>query len=294
MKIGIWVLGFALWTWAGIFDLQGESAKQALKSSPIPYQKLQWDSQGHLALLDYAMPADMGDESFWELMDWLSDGQSWMEVDPTGILPKDIKNQIQGAVQVFYHESPAGQALLAVARKKPHSILTVIGILADTTSEQPLQCKAGDMSVVLGDYRKEGNRWVHRADSSLFATILKTGKLRLDYHSPDQEPFPIPQNYTKMEEGERRQLQREYQDYFRHEFGIAVRAFIESTPGLFQWQTWHWLRWGGRYLPTVKQIDALLRTPSIQELELLRLKCSDGRNVHIRTNLNGSYQMEIQ
>jgi len=132
----------------------------------------------------------------------------------------------------------------------------------------------------------------HQEDSRI-TVVAFPRKLNMVLRAPDVEPFPVVSDFATLSEPEQREQVEVYSSYFQHEFGLMVHSFLETTPGLFNWQIWQWFPHKELFISKA-EVRALLRSgqrPS--RIELFRATCQDGRKLRFWSNGQGTMGMDL-
>lgn len=150
--------------------------------------------------------------------------------------------------------------------------------------------------VVLRDYRQINETdFVHRDKDNLKVRLLKNG-MRFTYEKRGDDPLRIDPGYAAMSFTEKEAVLREYEDYFKYEYSLMLRAFVQSTRGIFNWQPWHWYmpEWNAKCLMSRKELDAILRQGFFPPLmTLFKAKTVAGETVEFKTDGRGYSELLI-
>lgn len=151
--------------------------------------------------------------------------------------------------------------------------------------------------VVLRDYRQvNGGEYVHRDQPNLKAFISEN-IIRFTYEKKGEEPLVIDPEYPRKSMVEKRVVLRDFQDFFKYEYSLMLRAFVQSTRGVFNWQAWHWYMasWNSRYVLSDGELDAILTTGVTPKFfTLFRAKTAKGESIEFRTNGSGFSELLIK
>jgi hypothetical protein len=150
--------------------------------------------------------------------------------------------------------------------------------------------------VVLRDYRQiNETEFVHRDKDNLKVRLLNSG-MRFTYEKRGEEPLRIDPGYASMSFTEKEAVLREYEDYFKYEYSLMLRAFVQSTRGIFNWQPWHWYmaEWNAKFMMKREELEAILVSGVLPPMfTLFSTKTARNESVVLRTNGNGYWEMEI-
>jgi hypothetical protein len=150
--------------------------------------------------------------------------------------------------------------------------------------------------VVLRDYRQiNETEFVHRDKDNLKVRLLNSG-MRFTYEKKGEEPLRIDPGYASMSFTEKEAVLREYEDYFKYEYSLMLRAFVQSTRSIFNWQPWHWYmpEWNAKCLMSRKELDAILKQGYFPPLlTLFKTKTAAGETVEFKTDGRGYSELLI-
>jgi hypothetical protein len=287
------------------FSVDSALVAPQLASAPVKASQQEW-KDGHLVRVRFDSPRAFGGELLWALLDWAAGESGWMEIDPSGEVNRDLRPLIKGATQSWFLQSPGSVTLLAVLRSRASASLEFKAIPKMSPDVKvPLECRFNGSLNPFGDFILETSencdlnfqqtcRLVHRDDPRLRLEVRKKG-LSMTLRIPDADPFPMVGNFAQLPEQEKRDQIAEYRTYFTHELALAARSFLETTPGIFNWQVWNWMDWVKDGLVSNAEIRALLEsgtTPS--HMEIYRATCKDGRKLLFWSDGRGTLGMELK
>lgn len=151
-------------------------------------------------------------------------------------------------------------------------------------------------NVVFRDYEQVSeNEFVHRDRPNLKIRILKNGML-WTYENPVETPLVLESGYASKTFVEKKSILRDYEDYFKYEYSLMLRAFVQSVRGVFNWQPWHWYmqEWNAPYMMEREELEAILvRGVLPSSWTLFKAKTSQGELVEFRTNGNGFSELQV-
>lgn len=154
-----------------------------------------------------------------------------------------------------------------------------------------------DPLVVLRDYRQvNDNEFVHRDQPNLKAYVTKN-TIRLSYEKRGENPLVLDPDYSKKNMMEKRVVLRDFDDYFKYEYSLMLRAFVQSTRGIFNWQAWHWYMasWNGKFMMKKEELEAILSRGITPDFFILfKAVTPKGESVELRTNGSGLSILEIK
>jgi|GEM_PF-2898390 len=287
------------------FDMDSASAVTELHSIPVKPSKVEWNN-GKLSRLRFDKTNAFGGEELWGLLDWVGGEAAWMEIDLGGLVAPEIRAVIGKSTQAWFRQSPGSDALVATLAGKASASLDVHAIrIISKEVKVPLECRYQGQQEPFDDFvlensglcalnSKEVCHYVHREDSRLRLDASKQA-IHWVIRIPDPEPFPLVPNFRNLAQDAQRRTMDDYLSYFNHELGLAVRSFVESTPGIFNWQIWHWYNWGPDSGLSRTELRALLESGQQPgKLDIFSSSCKDGRKVRIWSDAHGTLGMDLQ
>lgn len=151
-------------------------------------------------------------------------------------------------------------------------------------------------AVVFRDYEQiSETEFVHRDRPALKIKMLKNGML-FTYENRVEVPLTLDATYSTKTFVEKRTMLRDYEDYFRYEYSLMLRAFVQSVRGVFNWQPWHWYmaEWNGKYVMQRDELEAILEKGVMpSSFTLFKAKTAQGEVIEFRTNGNGYSELQI-
>ena len=150
--------------------------------------------------------------------------------------------------------------------------------------------------VVFRDYRQvNASEFVHLDRPNLKVTATDKS-IRFSYTNPDATPLRFDRDFAKKTVVEKKNEVRNYRDFFDYEYVLMLRAFVQSTRGLFNWQAWHWYMpaFNSRAMISDSELEAILsKGVPPQSFTIFKMKATGGQWVEFKTNGNGFYEMVI-
>ena len=148
--------------------------------------------------------------------------------------------------------------------------------------------------VVFRDYEQINDKeLVHRDRSSLRVQLLKNG-FRFTYEKKEDKPLRMEPDYAQKTFAEKKSILRDYEDYFKYEYSLMLRAFVQSTRGIFNWQPWHWYmpEWNAKYMLKREELEAILIKGAFPPLiTLFKAKTAVGETIEFKTNGSGYWEL---
>jgi hypothetical protein len=120
--------------------------------------------------------------------------------------------------------------------------------------------------------------------------------IRFTYDKADKTPLRFDRDFAKKTFVEKRSEVRSYMDYFRYEYALMLRAFVQSVRGLFNWQPWHWYMDSWNYSAFIKpdELESILSRGFPPEyVTIFKTRAATGESVEFRVNGNGFFEMDI-
>lgn len=242
--------------------------------------------------------------ALFSLLDSLNGNGEWSEIDAQGFLEPMLKIKVKGARQAWFSWVPGQPPQIVVLQGKP-GVLKAEAVPSFTIAKAvPLTYRYTGGLEPFADFERyeKGGRCgagdpctlIHREDNDL-QVIVEGRHVRMGYRNPDVDGLAFPTGFAQYSDQEKVRVVSEYRDFFRHELAVMLRAFIHTSPGLFNWQPWHWPAFSEKYLITSPELYALFNTGHAPSLfRVMQLRCSGGETVRFETDGNGAFYMEIQ
>ena len=151
--------------------------------------------------------------------------------------------------------------------------------------------------VVFRDYRQiSETEYVHRDKDNLKVKLLSSGMI-FSYEKKGDEPLYMVKDYDSKTLDEKASILTDYEDYFKYEYSLMLRAFVQSVRGVFNWQPWHWYMpsWNSKWMLKRNELEAILKrgvAPSF--FKLFKATTVAGETIEFRTNGNGYSELEIR
>lgn len=247
-----------------------------------------------------AFPKFNAAELFADL-DKVGNNGNWMEYDRKSIEDPSVKDVLK--------KYPDYKAAWGIAEKGSVARLAVLSKKQDKEYLSVFNLKGFDAKpyalvlkdtlypeVILADYRGIAeNLFAHRDDPALKIQLFNKG-LKFTYDKPDAMPLRFDESFKNRSSEEKREIVSEYVDFFKYEYSLMVRAFVQSTRGIFNWQAWHWYmpEWYGRYFISSEEIQGMLSSYARPAMfTIFKARTAKDVLVEMRTDGNGHYEMSI-
>ncbi|WP_290743848.1 hypothetical protein [Fibrobacter sp. UBA4309] len=244
-----------------------------------------------------------GDRLF-AVLDSVGGTGTWMEWDVNGVKDPSVMLALDPLLkqkdkpEMVWVLSERSKPLLAVlVPKGKGEVLLFYEVAAfDAKPEKLSMNRVLTPSVVFRDYRQVApGEFVHLDKPDLKITA-NDKRVRFTYSKPDNTPLRFDSDYSKKTFVEKHAELRDYMDFLRYEYSLMLRAFVQSTRGMFNWQPWHWYmpEWNAGAFISEKELEAILMKGVKPEMfTLFKKKAAGGEIVEMRTSGNGFYEMTV-
>ena len=252
-------------------------------------------------LAKFDSPKPFSGERLFFVLDSLGGGGNWMEWDAKGIQDPSVNSAIsslEAKPEMVWILSERKKPLLAalVARGAGETLVFCELPALDAKPEALRLTEVMDPNVVFRDYRQVSpNEFVHRDKDNLRVMVAEQ-RIRFVYVNPDKEPLKFDPDFSTKTIVEKKALVREYMDFLKYEYSLMLRAFVQSTHGVFNWQPWHWYmpEWNSKSFIKADELEAILsagKAPAY--FSVFRTKTVGGEMVEFRANGNGFAELVI-
>jgi len=244
-----------------------------------------------------------GDRLFG-VLDSVGGAGTWMEWDINGVKDPslmDVLNpMLSGAnkPEMVWVITERSKPLVAVLLPKGNGEVILFYELNSLNAKpEPLSVNPVlSPDVVLRDYRQiSETEYVHRDRETLKVTLLPKG-MRFTYEKRGEEPLRMESNFSTKTFAEKQSIIRDYENYFKYEYSLMLRAFVQSTRGVFNWQAWHWYmpEWNAKFLMSKRELEAILvRGVAPSMWTLFKTKTAHGETVELKCNGNGFWELDV-
>lgn len=245
-----------------------------------------------------------GGNRLFAVLDSVGGNGNWMEWDINGVKDPSVMEVLNPLLksnnkpEMVWLEMERVKPLLAVLLQKGAGEVLVFYELKslDAKPEALAINPVLNPDVVFRDYEQVSeSEFVHR-DMKNLKVIVKGNTVRFTYVKSGEEPLVLDPGYSKKNAAEKRVLLRDFEDYFKYEFSVTLKAFLQSTRCIFNWQAWHWYMpsWTSKFMMQKDELEAILmsgKTPS--SFTLFKAKTAKGETVEIRASGSGFSEMVI-
>ncbi len=260
-----------------------------------------WAQKNAKPIGTFSSRTDFTGTELFRLLDSIGNNGNWMLYDSRGIqdpsVAKILKDQKRMRAVWGLNEPGLNPKVAILFPKGNGEELAFYSVNAFDAS--PVALAVHDTlnpEQVFSDFKKaSGDMLVHADEPSLRVRIQKSG-IYFSYIKPDVSPLRFDRDFLRLSENEKRQTVREYADFFRYEYAVALRAFVQSVHGVFNWQVWHWYlpEWNSRYLISDEEIRAILLSGEKPvRFRLFQAVTARGVRVVFWADGNGRYEAEI-
>jgi len=132
-------------------------------------------------------------------------------------------------------------------------------------------------------------------DSDNLRLIVEGKNIRMAYRSDDREKMPFPKNFRTMTFQEKAETVKDYRDFFRSEFAVMLKAFVYTTPEIFDWDVERFKKAENSFLISEKELKEIFSGSKEPELyTVAKFKCSTGESVTFESDAGGNFFLEIE
>lgn len=240
----------------------------------------------------------------FDVLDSVGGPGTWMEWDVNGIRDPSVMYVLDPLLKssnkpkMVWVLSEREKPLLSVLLPKgAGEVIVFYELSALDAKPEPLKMnRVLSPDVVFRDYRQvSASEFVHLDRPSLKVTANEKS-IRFTYTNPDASPLRFDRDFAKKNIVEKKNEVRNYRDFFKYEYVLMLRAFVQSTRGLFNWQAWHWYMpaFNARAMISDKELEAILsKGVPPQSITIFKMKAEGGQWVEFKTSGNGFYEMVI-
>ena len=240
----------------------------------------------------------------FDVLDSVGGTGTWMEWDVNGIRDPSVMYVLDPLLKsankpkMVWVISERAKPLMAVLLPKGSGeALVFYELKALDAKPEPLRMnRVLSPDVVFRDYRQVGaSEFVHLDRPTLKVNATEKS-IHFTYTNPDATPLRFDSDFKKKTVVEKKNEIRNYRAFFEYEYVLMLRAFVQSTRALFNWQAWHWYNpaFNSMAMISDKELEAILsRGVPPQSVTIFKMKAADGQWVEFKTNGNGFYEMVI-
>ena len=240
----------------------------------------------------------------FDVLDSVGGTGTWMEWDVNGVRDPSLMKVLDPILnspnkpKMVWLITEREKPLLSVLLPKGKGEVLVFYELA-ALDAKPVQLKLNNVltpDVVFRDYKQISEKeFVHLDRPNL--KILASDKLiRFSYDNPDKTLLRYDPDFATKTIVDKHAEVNNYLDFLKYEYSLMLRAFVQSTRGIFNWQPWHWYmeKWNKKFMITPKEIEMILSKGVRPDyITVFKAKAAGGEVVEMRTTGNGFLEMVI-
>jgi len=243
-------------------------------------------------------------ERLFAVLDSVGGTGTWMEWDVNGVRDPSVMKVLDPLLKsnnkpkMVWVISERERPLLSVLLPKGTGEVIVFYELASLDAK-PVPLKMNRVlspDVVFRDYRAVSpSEFVH-LDRPTLKVVANDKSIRFTYENRDATPLRFDSDFATKTVVEKRSEIRNYRDFFAYEYSLMLRAFVQSTRALFNWQPWHWYMasFNSRAMISDTELEAILsKGVKPAQFTIFKTKAVDGQWVEFKTDGNGFYEMVI-
>lgn len=240
----------------------------------------------------------------FDVLDSVGGTGTWMEWDVNGVRDPSVMKVLDPLLnstnkpKMIWAITERAKPLLAVLLPKGAGEVIVFYELG-ALDGKPVQLKLNKVlspDVVFRDYKQISEKeFVHLDRPNLKISVLDK-MIRFTYDNPDKTPLRYDPDFAKKTIVEKRTEVNDYLGFLKYEYSMMLRAFVQSTRGIFNWQPWHWYmdKWNAKSVISAKEIEMILSKGVPPEyITVFKAKASSGEMIEMRTTGNGFLEMVI-
>lgn len=244
-----------------------------------------------------------GDRLF-AVLDSVGGTGTWMEWDVNGVRDPSVMKVLDPLLKsnnkpkMVWVISERERPLLSVLLPKGSGEVIVFYELA-ALDAKPVPLKMNRVlspDVVFRDYRAVSPSEFIHLDRPTLKVVANDKSIRFTYENRDATPLRFDSDFATKTVVEKRSEIRNYRDFFAYEYSLMLRAFVQSTRALFNWQPWHWYMasFNSRAMISDTELEAILsKGVKPAQFTIFKTKAVDGQWVEFKTDGNGFYEMVI-
>ena len=240
----------------------------------------------------------------FDVLDSVGGTGTWMEWDVNGVRDPSVMKVLDPMLnssnkpKMVWLITERDKPLLAVLLPKGTGEVIVFYELGKFDAK-PVPLKLNKVltpDVVFRDYKQVSEtEFVHYDRSNLKISVLDK-RIRFTYDNPDKTPLRFDADFAQKTIVEKHAEVNDYLGFLKYEYSMMLRAFVQSTRGIFNWQPWHWYMdsWNSKFMITPKEIEMILSKGIPPEyITVFKAKATGGEVVEMHTTGNGFLEMVI-
>ena len=240
----------------------------------------------------------------FDVLDSVGGTGTWMEWDVNGVRDPSVMKVLDPLLKssnkpkMIWLITERDKPLLSVLLPKGAGEVLVfyeLGML----DAKPVQLKLNKVltpDVVFRDYKQvSATEFIHLDRPNLKISVLDK-LIKFTYDNPDKTPLRYDPEFSKKTIVDKHAEVNDYLGFLKYEYSMMLRAFVQSTRGIFNWQPWHWYmdKWNSKYMITPKEIEMILSKGYPPDyITVFKAKASGGEVIEMRTTGNGFLEMVV-
>lgn len=240
----------------------------------------------------------------FDVLDSVGGTGTWMEWDVNGVRDPSLMKVLDPILnspnkpKMIWLITERDKPLLSVLLPKGKGeILVFYELSALDAKPVPLKLnKVLTPDVVFRDYKQISENQFEHFDRSNLKITASDKLIRFSYDNPDKTPLRYDTDFATKTIVEKHAEVNDYLGFLKYEYSLMLRAFVQSTRGIFNWQPWHWYmeKWNKKFMITPKEIEMILSKGVRPDyITLFKAKATSGEVVEMRTTGNGFLEMVI-
>ena len=240
----------------------------------------------------------------FDVLDSVGGTGTWMEWDVNGVRDPSVAKILdpilnsQNKPKMIWVITERDKPLLSVLLPKGAGEVLVFYELGKLDGK-PVPLKLNKVltpDVVFRDYKQVSEKeFVHLDRPNLKISVLDK-MIRFTYDNPDKTPLRYDPDFATKTLVDKHAEVNDYLGFLKYEYSMMLRAFVQSTRGIFNWQPWNWYMdsWNSKFMITPKEIEMILAKGVRPDyITVFKAKASTGEKVEMRTTGNGFLAMVI-
>ena len=240
----------------------------------------------------------------FDVLDSVGGTGTWMEWDVNGVRDPSVMKIIDPLLnstnkpKMVWLITEREKPLLSVLLPKGKGEVIVFYELGKLDAK-PVQLKLNKVltpDVVFRDDKQVSeSEFVHLDRPNLKIYVLDK-RIRFTYDNPDKTPLRYDSDFATKTIVDKHAEVNDYLGFLKYEYSMMLRAFVQSTRGIFNWQPWHWYmeNWNSKFMITPKEIEMILSKGFPPDyITVFKAKAAGGEVVEMRTTGNGFLEMVI-
>ena len=240
----------------------------------------------------------------FDVLDSVGGTGTWMEWDVNGVRDPSLMKVLD---PILNSPNKPKMVWLITEREKPllsvllpkgkGEVLVFYELSALDAKPVPLKLnKVLTPDVVFRDYKQISENQFEHLDRPNLKITASDKFIRFSYDNPDKTPLRYDTDFATKTIVEKHAEVNDYLGFLKYEYSLMLRAFVQSTRGIFNWQPWHWYmeKWNKKFMITPKEIEMILSKGVRPDyITLFKAKATSGEVVEMRTTGNGFLEMVI-